>query len=82
MSDQDLPRRRDPSLLHSLASNPKNGVFVIIDVPPSTGSVTMAVDGFLSAADLAMGKRTRIAEFSAPVFADSVVIIDADPKRQ
>jgi len=75
MSDQDLPRRRDPSILHSLATNAKNGVFIVIDVPPSTGTVTMAVEGNIG------GMRKRLAEFAAPVFADSVVVVDADPKR-
>ncbi len=75
MSDQNLPRRRDPSIRHSLATNAKNGIFIVVDVPPSTGTVKMVAEGNVN------GVRTRLAEFSAPVFADSVVVVDADPKR-
>lgn len=74
MSDQDLPRRRDTTILHSLASNAHNGIFIIIDVPP-TASVTMAVEGNIG------GVRKRLSTFAAPVFADSVVVVDADPDR-
>jgi len=75
MSDSDLPRRRDPKTLHSLATNPQNGIFVVVNVPPSTSLVTLAVDGKVG------GVRKRLSQFDAPVFADTVVVVDADPLR-
>ncbi len=78
MSDQDLPRRRDPEATpHSIMTNARNGVFIIIDVPPTTGTLKMEAHGRLAAGE----EPTVLSEFSAPVFADSVVIVDADPKR-
>lgn len=74
----DLPVKRTMT-----KATKDDGLFVIIEIPPTTGTNTdyLQVWGFTSAADVAMGMAglKLLSELQSPVFGDSVISVDMSP---
>jgi hypothetical protein len=56
----------------------RNGLFMVIDVPPLT-TAYLQVWGFRNASELAAQTMTRVAELAVPFTADSVVTVTHEP---
>jgi hypothetical protein len=74
--DPNLPVRRN-----SRTDTNKDGLFVIIEIPPTSGSNTyfLQVWAYLNEADKAADKLTLISELESPVVGDSVISVDMTP---
>jgi hypothetical protein len=59
----------------------KDGLFVIIEIPPTSGSQTyfLQIWGFKSAADVTSNMLSLVSEFETKVVGDSVIVVDMDP---
>jgi hypothetical protein len=79
--DPDLPVRRT-----SQTSTNKDGLFVIIEIPPTSGSSTYFLQtwAFTSEADVADGLDglTLLSELESPVVGDSVISVEMNPNVQ
>ena len=60
----------------------KDGLFVVLDLPPQTAPAYMQVWGFRTAAELSSGQMTLLAELAAPVEANAVITASVEVKRQ
>ncbi len=58
-----------------------NGVFVIIEIPPTTGTQTyfLQIWGYKDAAAVTADTLSLLSEFETKVVGDSVIIVDMDP---
>jgi hypothetical protein len=76
--DPDLPVRRTSRTVSN-----KDGLFVIIELTPTTGTDTVFLQtwGFKTAADVAMGMAglTLLSELESPVFGESVISVEMAP---
>lgn len=59
----------------------KDGLFVILDLPPQTAAAYVQVWGFKDAADLADGQMSLLSELASPVEADAVITGSFEPLR-
>jgi hypothetical protein len=59
----------------------KDGLFVILDLPPQTAPAFVQVWGFVDAADLADGQMTLLSELASPVEANAVITGSFEPLR-
>lgn len=59
----------------------KDGLFVILDLPPQTAPAFVQVWGFRDAADLADGQMTLLSELASPVEANAVITGSFEPLR-
>jgi hypothetical protein len=79
-ADSGLPVRRT-----SQASTNTDGLFVVIEIPPTSGSAQnyLQVWGYLSAADVAMGVAglSLLAELPTAVLGDSVISLTMNPNK-
>jgi len=78
--DPDLPVRRT-----SQTSTNKDGLFVIIEIPPSSGTnYFLQTWGFTSEGDVAMGTAglKLLSELEAPVVGNSVISVEMNPNVQ
>ncbi len=76
----ELPTRRTKR-----ADSNSNGLFVLIEIPPSAGTTQYYLQtwGFVTAEDVAKGKEglKLLSEYEAPVVGDSVIAIDLLPTQ-
>jgi hypothetical protein len=72
-SDDDLPVKRNLR-----EETNANGLFVIVQIPPTTGAATyfLQIWGYPQTVG---GDMTLLSEFETVVVADSVIIVDMDP---
>ncbi|MBE7448557.1 MAG: hypothetical protein HS111_06635 [Kofleriaceae bacterium] len=59
----------------------KDGLFVVLDLPPQTGAAYVQIWGFVDDADLADGQMTLLSELASPVEANAVITGSFEPKR-
>ena len=69
-----------PVRLSQAQATNKDGLFVVIEVPPS-GNGFLQVWGFPTQADLDNGDLQMLAEIASPVLADSVITTSMEPLR-
>lgn len=78
--DPNLPVRRTSRIVTN-----KDGLFVIIEIPPTTGSTTYFLQawGYRTDADAAMGEAglSLLSEIQAPVVGDSVISVEMAPNQ-
>ncbi len=62
----------------------KDGLFVVLNLPPQTAPAFIQIWGFPTAADLAMGAAglKLLGELASPVEANAVITGSFEPKRQ
>lgn len=79
-ADPNLPTRRRVTMTENFKKTQDDGLFVIIEIPPTTGGATYFLQtwGFKTAADVAMGMAglSLLSELEAPVVGDSVISVD------
>jgi hypothetical protein len=58
-----------------------DGLFVIIEIPPTTGTQTVFLQiwGYKDAAAVTAGTLSLLSEFESTVVGDSVIVVDMDP---
>jgi hypothetical protein len=59
----------------------KDGLFVVLDLPPQTGSAYIQIWGFRTADELASGTMTLLSELASPVEANAFITGSIEPKR-
>lgn len=59
----------------------KDGLFVILDLPPQSAAAFVQIWGFKDAADLADGQMTLLSELASPVEANAVITGSFEPLR-
>lgn len=59
----------------------KDGLFVVIDLPPQTAAAYIQIWGFRTAAELASGQMTLLSELASPVEANAIITGSIEPKR-
>ncbi|HVV88812.1 MAG TPA: hypothetical protein VHE35_37470 [Kofleriaceae bacterium] len=60
----------------------KDGLFVVIDLPPQQANAYIQIWGFRTAAELASGQMTLLSELASPVEANAIITGSIEPKRQ
>jgi hypothetical protein len=60
----------------------KDGLFVVLDLPPQTTPAYIQIWGFRNAAELAAGTLTLLSELAAPIEANAVITASVEVKRQ
>lgn len=60
----------------------KDGLFVVLNLPPQTAPAFVQVWGFRNAAELQSGTLTLLSELQSPVEANAVITGSFEPKRQ
>jgi hypothetical protein len=60
----------------------KDGLFVVLDLPPQTAPAFIQVWGFRTQAELTAGTLTLLSELAAPVEANAVITASVEVKRQ
>jgi hypothetical protein len=59
----------------------KDGLFVVLDLPPQTANAYIQIWGFRTAAELASGEMTLLSELASPVEANAIITGSIEPKR-
>ena len=59
----------------------KDGLFVVINLPPQAAAAYIQIWGFRTAAELASGNMTLLSELASPVEANAIITGSIEPKR-
>jgi hypothetical protein len=59
----------------------KDGLFVVIDLPPQAAPAYIQIWGFRTAAELQSGQLTLLSELASPVEANAIITGSIEPKR-
>lgn len=71
-----LPVRHNVS-----ATMNKDGLFVVLDLPPQTASAYIQIWGFRNEAELTSGQMTLLSELASPVEGNAIITGSIEPKR-
>ena len=59
----------------------KDGLFVVLDLPPQTASAYIQIWGFRTEAEMSSGQMTLLSELASPVEGNAIITGSIEPKR-